>query len=50
MAFVLELPCIYSALILQDEVLLRRKWKPRKQNQKSLLMTRALDFLTKPLL
>uniref|UniRef100_A0A8C7AIG9 Uncharacterized protein n=1 Tax=Neovison vison TaxID=452646 RepID=A0A8C7AIG9_NEOVI len=53
MALVLELACIYLALVLLPPPglpqLRRRKWKQRK-NQRSLMMTWALVFLTKPLL
>uniref|UniRef100_A0A7N5KEE3 Uncharacterized protein n=1 Tax=Ailuropoda melanoleuca TaxID=9646 RepID=A0A7N5KEE3_AILME len=45
------LACSYSALILHnDEMTLRRKWKQRKRNQRSLTMTGALVFLTRFLL
>uniref|UniRef100_A0A452FL96 Uncharacterized protein n=1 Tax=Capra hircus TaxID=9925 RepID=A0A452FL96_CAPHI len=51
-ASVLEPTSIYSALILHEDevtVLRSRKQKQRKKNLKSLMMTRALVFLTKPL-
>uniref|UniRef100_A0A452T8P1 Uncharacterized protein n=1 Tax=Ursus maritimus TaxID=29073 RepID=A0A452T8P1_URSMA len=46
-----SLACSYSALILHnDEMTLRRKWKQRNRNQRSLKMTGALVFLTRFLL
>uniref|UniRef100_A0ABI7X7L9 Uncharacterized protein n=1 Tax=Felis catus TaxID=9685 RepID=A0ABI7X7L9_FELCA len=49
-ASVWELISLCSGPILHsDDVMLkRRKWEPRKKNQRSLMMTWALVFLTKP--
>uniref|UniRef100_A0A8C9J828 Uncharacterized protein n=1 Tax=Panthera tigris altaica TaxID=74533 RepID=A0A8C9J828_PANTA len=51
-ASVCELACIYLAFILHDKEVLvsENKINQRKKNSRSLIMTWALVFLSKPLL
>uniref|UniRef100_A0A8C8YDM8 Uncharacterized protein n=1 Tax=Prolemur simus TaxID=1328070 RepID=A0A8C8YDM8_PROSS len=44
------LPCAIVLILHDHEETLRGKWKQRKKNPRSLMMTWALVFLTKSLL